>query len=366
MSRTWARAVTGACSALVVAAATLVIGGAPAASAADGCSAEYTVASDWGSGFVGNVTVTNTSGTPATGWTVQWTLPSGHTITNTWNAELSVNGSTVTATNASWNGSLPVGGSASFGFQGTGSGASSLPTDIACFLDAPGGGTPGGPNEPGGPDEPGGPGTPGEPVRIMPLGDSITGSPGCWRALLWRDLTDAGYTNIDFVGFRAGDGCGFPYDHENEGHGGMLVTNLARSGQLSTWLSATNPDIVLMHFGTNDVWSSLPTQTILDAYSTLVSQMRANNPNMTILVAQIIPMDSARSCATCAQGVQALNAAIPAWAASESTAQSPVIVVDQWTGFDTDADTYDGVHPNASGDAKIAQNWLEALIPLLD
>src|SRR5690606_41190807 len=60
-------------------------------------------------------------------------------------------------------------------------------------------------------------------------------------------------------------------------------------------------------------------------------------------------MDSARSCATCAQGVQALNAAIPAWAASESTAQSPVIFVDQWTGFDTDADTYDGVHPNASG-----------------
>ena len=217
MSRTWARAVTGACSALVVAAATLVIGGAPAASAADGCSAEYTVASDWGSGFVGNVTVTNTSGTPATGWTVQWTLPSGHTITNTWNAELSVNGSTVTATNASWNGSLPVGGSASFGFQGTGSGASSLPTDIACFLDAPGGGTPGGPNEPGGPDEPGGPGTPANAVRIMPLGDSITGSPGCWRALLWQDLTDAGYTNIDFVGTLPPAGLRLPLRRRKRG-----------------------------------------------------------------------------------------------------------------------------------------------------
>jgi mannan endo-1,4-beta-mannosidase len=23
------------------------------------------------------------------------------------------------------------------------------------------------------------------PTRIMALGDSITGSPGCWRALLW-------------------------------------------------------------------------------------------------------------------------------------------------------------------------------------
>ena len=38
------------------------------------------------------------------------------------------------------------------------------------------------------------------PVRIMPLGDSITGGPGCWRAVLWDNLQSAGYTNIDFVG----------------------------------------------------------------------------------------------------------------------------------------------------------------------
>jgi lysophospholipase L1-like esterase len=29
-------------------------------------------------------------------------------------------------------------------------------------------------------------------------------------------------------------------------------------------------------------------------------------------------------------------------------------VVDQWTGFDTDTDTYDGVHPNDEGYEKIA------------
>ena len=241
MSRTWARAVTGACSALVVAAATLVIGGAPAASAADGCSAEYTVASDWGSGFVGNVTVTNTSGTPATGWTVQWTLPSGHTITNTWNAELSVNGSTVTATNTSWNGSLPVGGSASFGFQGTGSGASSLPTDIACFLDAPGGGTPGGPNEPGGPDEPGGPGTPGEPVRIMPLGDSITGSPGCWRALLWQRPATPVHQHRLRRHPAARRAAASPTTAKTRATAAILVTNVADQNQLPGWLSATSP-----------------------------------------------------------------------------------------------------------------------------
>ena len=26
------------------------------------------------------------------------------------------------------------------------------------------------------------------PVRVMPLGDSITAGPGCWRALLWNRL----------------------------------------------------------------------------------------------------------------------------------------------------------------------------------
>src|SRR5262245_1105259 len=37
-------------------------------------------------------------------------------------------------------------------------------------------------------------------VRIMPLGDSITGGPGCWRALLWDRLQRNGFTDIDFVG----------------------------------------------------------------------------------------------------------------------------------------------------------------------
>src|SRR5512138_851793 len=58
-----------------------------------------------------------------------------------------------------------------------------------------------------------------DPVRIMPLGDSITGSPGCWRALLWNRLQSAGFTNVDMVGTLPAQGCGIPYDGDNEGHG---------------------------------------------------------------------------------------------------------------------------------------------------
>ncbi|WP_327048148.1 cellulose binding domain-containing protein [Microbispora sp. NBC_01189] len=202
------------------------------------------------------------------------------------------------------------------------------------------------------------------PVRIMALGDSITGSPGCWRALLWNRLQSNGFTNIDMVGTLPPQGCSVPYDGDNEGHGGALVTNVADQNQLPGWLSATRPDIVLMHFGTNDVWSNKPTATILAAYGTLVDQMRASNPNMRVLVAKIIPMNPG-TCPECGQRVADLNNAIPGWAAAKTTAASPIQVVDQWTGFSTSADTYDGVHPNASGDQKMADRWYPALSALL-
>jgi lysophospholipase L1-like esterase len=201
-------------------------------------------------------------------------------------------------------------------------------------------------------------------VRIMPLGDSITGSPGCWRALLWNRLQNTGFTDIDFVGTLGPQGCGVSHDGDNEGHGGILATNMANQNQLVPWLAATNPDIVVMHLGTNDVWSNIAPATILTAFGKLVDQMRANNPNVKILVAQIIPVNPP-SCPECAQRTINFNAAIPAWASSKSTAQSPITVVDQWSGFNTATDTGDGVHPNDLGIQKISDRWYPALSALL-
>jgi lysophospholipase L1-like esterase len=203
------------------------------------------------------------------------------------------------------------------------------------------------------------------PTRIMALGDSITGSPGCWRALLWQRLTTTGFTDIDFVGTLPPQGCGFTYDGENEGHGGFLATNVANSNQLPPWLAATTPDVVIMHFGTNDVWSNIAPATILTAFSKLVDQMRASNPSMKILVAQIIPMNPS-NCGDCNQRVIAFNAAIPGWAAGKTTAASPITVVNQFAGFNTATDTYDGVHPNAAGDQKISNTWYTPLTSVLN
>jgi len=206
------------------------------------------------------------------------------------------------------------------------------------------------------------------PVRIMPLGDSITAGPGCWRAILWHRLQTSGQTGVDFVGgVSDGGGCnpGYTYDTDHEGHGGYSATGIAANDQLPPWLAAARPDVVMMHLGTNDMWGGyLPLADKLAAYTKLVGQMRANNPDMKIIVAQIIPM-SAAACATCPADVVALNNAIPGWAAGLTTARSPITVADLWTGYDAVADNTDGVHPNNAGFQKMADRWYPALTKVL-
>ncbi|MFJ6673391.1 cellulose binding domain-containing protein [Actinosynnema sp. NPDC091369] len=199
------------------------------------------------------------------------------------------------------------------------------------------------------------------PVRIMPLGDSITAGPGCWRAYLWDRLRRTGHTDIDAVGTQQGGGCSVPFDVDHEGHGGYSAIGIAEQGQLPPWLAAARPDVVLMHLGTNDMWGNFrPVDSVIAAYSVLVDQMRAHNPDVEILVAKIIPM----ACPECTH-VVALNNAIPGWAAARTTARSPITVVDQWTGFDTATDTGDGVHPNDAGFRKMADRWYPALTAAL-
>lgn len=84
---------------------------------------------------------------------------------------------------------------------------------------------------------------------------------------------------------------------------------------LPGWLAYSDPDIVTMMLGTNDVWSDSATSTILQAFTTLIGQMRAQNPDMVIMVAQITPMNPVPACTYCEAGIEALDAAIPAWAA---------------------------------------------------
>jgi hypothetical protein len=95
-----------------------------------GCAASYRVADTWGTGFLGEITVRNTGKERSQGWTVRWRLPGGQSVGSHWNAKLSVRGGEVTAVNASWNGKVAPGASATFGFLGGGTPAA--PGRLSC------------------------------------------------------------------------------------------------------------------------------------------------------------------------------------------------------------------------------------------
>ena len=84
----------------------------------------------WNTGLTTNMTISNTSSTAINGWTLAFTLPGGQVITSGWNATYSPTSGSVTATNLSYNGSLPPGGSTSIGFQATHTGNAAGPASF--------------------------------------------------------------------------------------------------------------------------------------------------------------------------------------------------------------------------------------------
>ncbi|GGO26202.1 glycoside hydrolase family 11 protein [Microbispora bryophytorum] len=91
------------------------------------CRVSY-VKNEWNNGFTAEVAVTNTGGSAINGWTLAWSFSGSQQITNSWNATVSQSGSSVTARNVSYNGSLAPGATTSFGFQGTYSGSNPNPS----------------------------------------------------------------------------------------------------------------------------------------------------------------------------------------------------------------------------------------------
>ncbi|HZP50965.1 cellulose-binding domain-containing protein [Actinocrinis sp.] len=100
------------------------------ASAATGCQATYSIASQWNTGFSANVSITNL-GSAVTSWTAAWTFPGNQQITQLWNGTANQSGQSVTVANASYNGSVGTNGSVSFGFNGSYSGTNSAPSAIS-------------------------------------------------------------------------------------------------------------------------------------------------------------------------------------------------------------------------------------------
>ena len=213
------------------------------------------------------------------------------------------------------------------------------------------------------------------PVKLLPLGDSITQGhriQQSYRYPLWQTLIDAGI-EVDFIGSQRNAYDGNPewpdyrgraFDRDHQGHWGWRIDQILNghpnnsAGKLSDWLQGYTPDIVLLHLGSNDAAQGHDSASTVAELGQVIRLLQADNPRVTILLAKVIPFGNPRV----APAIHALNAAIDGVAREHATARSRIIVVDQHTGFDTQTDTYDGIHPNASGASKMARRWLRALL----
>jgi lysophospholipase L1-like esterase len=207
-------------------------------------------------------------------------------------------------------------------------------------------------------------------ARILPLGDSITQGDAehqSYRYPLWTMLVDEGL-DFDLVGSRTGnhegdpvwpDHHGFEFDRNHEGHWGWHADQLL--DELPSWLELYDPQIVLLHAGTNDAFNEQPADEIAAELAEIIEVLRDDVPNVAVLLARPIPTASSATDEILEQLCDELDELV----ATLDSAEAPVVLVDLREGFDADEDTYDGIHPNEGGEQLIAERWFEALLPYL-
>ncbi len=217
-------------------------------------------------------------------------------------------------------------------------------------------------------------------TRIMLVGDSITQGGQqhvSYRYTLWFDLQNAGF-DVDFVGQRDFTNSGdqnlawYPeyfttFDRDHEGYWGWRTDQI--DGIITNATTSAQPDIVLIHLGTNDI-GQMGATGVTNADSNLrsiIDQIRAVRPDATLLLAQVIPIGPGSSYFNNADQVDPLNEVIADVASDMNTNGSPIFLVDQNTNYDLGTMMQaDGIHPNTTGEDQMASVWCTALSPLLN
>jgi chitinase len=92
------------------------------AAAAGTVTASCVKSQDWGTGFGASCTITNGTGSSISSWNLEFDLPSGTAVTSSWDSVRTSSGNHYVFANASYNGTVAAGATASFGFNGSGSG----------------------------------------------------------------------------------------------------------------------------------------------------------------------------------------------------------------------------------------------------
>ncbi|WP_119323119.1 RICIN domain-containing protein [Capsulimonas corticalis] len=187
-------------------------------------------------------------------------------------------------------------------------------------------------------------------LRLMAVGDSITAgyrssTGNGYRGPLWTELINQGDA-LDFVGSQR---SGVMFDPDNEGYFGDRIDQIA--GLINGELALYQPNVVLLHIGTNDLGQNYQVSTAPNRLASLIDQILAADPGVTILVAQLI----CNSTGWVQTDINNFNSQIPGIVQARVNAGKHVYTVSM-SSLNL-GDLNDGLHPNDGGYQKMADNW---------
>lgn len=207
---------------------------------------------------------------------------------------------------------------------------------------------------------------PAEPLRIMPMGDSITRGlhnagavPGGYRARLHRRLNGELFSasGVRFVGTRDDNPHPDLPDPQHEGRGGFRIDE--HFPTIREAVATCRPAVVLLHLGTNDIGQDYELPAAPDRLERLIDLIQAGSPETWVLVAKIIDSRITESSAK----VRTYNNALATRVSVRRGGGERVALADLFEAVGKD-NYHDGYHPDATGYDALADAWFDALAAL--
>ncbi|KUN07512.1 hypothetical protein AQI95_10865 [Streptomyces yokosukanensis] len=211
-------------------------------------------------------------------------------------------------------------------------------------------------------------------LRFMPVGDSMTiGSAGehTWRYRLWRHLCATYDGPFTFVGPReelydksADAPASYAYaepDFPRRHLAGWGEGWLHMAPLIGETVRSHRPDVLLVSLGLIDLGFYTNAEQTAENVRAFVTAARETDPRIRMVLLPVIPNIRTETDEPFAAQVDLFNVLLAKTVADLDEPRSPLLLASRPEPYDIHTDTYDGTHPNASGEHRIAAAFAGAM-----
>ncbi|MFJ3926406.1 GDSL-type esterase/lipase family protein [Streptomyces sp. NPDC090022] len=214
-------------------------------------------------------------------------------------------------------------------------------------------------------------------MRFMFVGDSMTiGRAGdyTWRYRMWQHLNATFGGPYKIVGPRCEVYDTFAdapvsHDYADPAFPDGARRHLAGWGEgwqhmaplIGPAAAAHKADVLLVSLGLIDLGFYTDADQTAANVHRFVAAAREARPAVRMVLLPVIPNSRAEADAPFAAEVARFNELLAKAVADLSTDASPLLLAARPEGYDIHRDTYDGTHPNASGEHRLAAEFASAL-----